>query len=190
MSIASEITRLDGAKTSIKNAIEAKGVTVPIETKLDQYGTYVAQITGGGGEPDWAPHPEWQNIENPTAGQTWMIFASNGALGYTVPRLFSSYTGTVDYGDGTIKTGSGVLLYEHTYTEGTGTLINAGTPDEYETWVIKIIGINRICEIQTSQGLLNVKYIVSNYDLIFFNLSYNNSIECVKFLNRVDYFYL
>lgn len=48
MSIASEITRLQGAKADIKSAIEAKGVTVPSSAKLDTYDDYIAQITGGG----------------------------------------------------------------------------------------------------------------------------------------------
>lgn len=48
MSIASEITRLQGAKADIKSAIEAKGVTVPSSAKLDTYDDYIAQITVGG----------------------------------------------------------------------------------------------------------------------------------------------
>lgn len=50
MSIASEITRLTQAKAAIKTAIEAKGVTVPSDAKLDVYDGYVAQISGGGGQ--------------------------------------------------------------------------------------------------------------------------------------------
>lgn len=50
MSIASEITRLQGAKSDLKTAIEAKGVTVPSSTTIDGYATLVGQIqTGGGG---------------------------------------------------------------------------------------------------------------------------------------------
>lgn len=44
MSIASEITRLQGAKADIKTAIEAKGVTVPSSATLDDYDTYIGQI--------------------------------------------------------------------------------------------------------------------------------------------------
>lgn len=49
MSIASEITRLQNAKASIKTSIEAKGVTVPSSAKLDDYDTYVDAIQTGGG---------------------------------------------------------------------------------------------------------------------------------------------
>ena len=48
MSVASEITRLQGAKADIKTAIEAKGVTVPSNALLDSYDAYIAQISGGG----------------------------------------------------------------------------------------------------------------------------------------------
>ena len=51
MSIASEISRLQTAKADIKAAIEAKGVTVPSSAKLDDYDTYVGQISGGGPTP-------------------------------------------------------------------------------------------------------------------------------------------
>lgn len=50
MSIASEITRLQGAKSDLKTSIEGKGVTVPSATKIDGYAALVDQIqTGGGG---------------------------------------------------------------------------------------------------------------------------------------------
>lgn len=46
MSIATEITRLNNAKASIKSAIESKGVTVPSSTKLDGYASLVSSIPG------------------------------------------------------------------------------------------------------------------------------------------------
>lgn len=48
MSIASEITRLQGAKADIKTAIQNKGVTVPSNALLDDFDTYIAQISSGG----------------------------------------------------------------------------------------------------------------------------------------------
>lgn len=47
MSIASEISRLQGAKADIKTAIEGKGVTVPLATKLDGYADLVDAIPQG-----------------------------------------------------------------------------------------------------------------------------------------------
>ena len=50
MSIAGEIQRLQEAKTDIRAAIQAKGVSVPASEKLDNYDAYIGQISGGGGE--------------------------------------------------------------------------------------------------------------------------------------------
>lgn len=52
MSIASEITRLQGAKADLKTSIEAKGVAVPSATLISGYAALVDQISGGGGLPD------------------------------------------------------------------------------------------------------------------------------------------
>lgn len=49
MSIASEITRLQNAKSALKTAIEGKGVSVPASTKLDGYSALVDSIEQGGG---------------------------------------------------------------------------------------------------------------------------------------------
>lgn len=50
MSIATEITRLQNAKSALATSIEGKGVTVPSSTKLDGYAALVDSIqTGGGG---------------------------------------------------------------------------------------------------------------------------------------------
>ena len=49
MSIASEISRLQTAKSDLKTSIENKGVTVPSATTLDGYAALVDQISGGGG---------------------------------------------------------------------------------------------------------------------------------------------
>ncbi len=52
MSVATEITRLQGAKADLKTSIEAKGVTVPSATLISGYAALVDQISGGGGIPD------------------------------------------------------------------------------------------------------------------------------------------
>ena len=52
MAISTEITRLQTAKSSIKSAIENKGVTVPSTTKLDCYASLISQINVGGNEND------------------------------------------------------------------------------------------------------------------------------------------
>ena len=53
MSLSSEITRLQNAKSALKTSIEAKGVTVSDSTLISGYSAYVDQIpTGGGGGGD------------------------------------------------------------------------------------------------------------------------------------------
>ena len=47
--IAENLERIQSAKTDIKTAIEAKGVTVPSSATIDTYADYVSQISGGGG---------------------------------------------------------------------------------------------------------------------------------------------
>lgn len=59
MSIASEISRLQTAKTNIKAAIEAKGVTVPSSATIDTYDDYVSQISGGGGDTTPSAFTSW-----------------------------------------------------------------------------------------------------------------------------------
>lgn len=49
MSIASEITRLQGVKSNILQAISDKGVDVPAESALDDCPDLIASISGGGG---------------------------------------------------------------------------------------------------------------------------------------------
>jgi uncharacterized protein (TIGR02145 family) len=49
MSIASEITRLQGVKSDILQAISDKGVTVPAGSALDDCPDLIASISGGGG---------------------------------------------------------------------------------------------------------------------------------------------
>lgn len=47
MSVATEITRIENAKSNIKTAIENKGVSVPNDALIDTYATYISQISGG-----------------------------------------------------------------------------------------------------------------------------------------------
>ena len=47
MSIASEITRLQTAKSNIKTVLESNGVTVPSNATLDAYPTLIATLSGG-----------------------------------------------------------------------------------------------------------------------------------------------
>lgn len=52
MSVATEISRIQGAKADLKTSIETKGVTVPSATLISGYASLVDQIQTGGGVPD------------------------------------------------------------------------------------------------------------------------------------------
>lgn len=52
MSVASEITRLQNAKSALKTSIENKGVTVSDSTLLSGYSALVDQIQTGGGQAE------------------------------------------------------------------------------------------------------------------------------------------
>lgn len=52
MSISTELSRIQKAKTDIKTAIEAKGVIVPSNDRIDQYPQYINQIEAGGSKKE------------------------------------------------------------------------------------------------------------------------------------------
>jgi len=83
MSIASEITRLSGAKSSLATAIAAKGVTVPETTKLDGYAALVDDIESGGGSTPTLGFlaTAWDSSGYPTEG-TLYGFTNNVPAGY------------------------------------------------------------------------------------------------------------
>lgn len=73
MSIQSEVSRLETAKSALASAITAKGVTVPAGAKLDAYAPLVEQIqTGGGGggnlQFQTGEFTLEQSLENPLSG--------------------------------------------------------------------------------------------------------------------------
>ena len=80
MSIENQITRLQGAKESIKTAIEAKGVTVGDDVKLDGYAELIDSITVGSGDGEEHVNPDFYNLR------------TNNGTDYS--NLFDSYRGT------------------------------------------------------------------------------------------------
>ena len=72
MSIADKLTYLAGTKTAIKDAIEAKGVTVG-DIPFRQYATKIGDI-GGGGSPDPYSRPaDWLEMPTLTEGQQKVV---------------------------------------------------------------------------------------------------------------------
>ena len=112
MSIASEITRLQNAKSALKTAIEGKGVSVPASTKLDGYSALVDSIEQGGGTDDdnWYMivgdnysedyeghfkvyfHPDYDSSR-------WMIYGSAGDISSYDKYIWFEYKGENYYVD-------------------------------------------------------------------------------------------
>ena len=78
MSIASEITRLQGVKTNILQAIRDKGVEVPSGSMLADCPNLIASISGGGGGGGEGGAPYLKNIM-PTTGVK--VVDENGYIG-------------------------------------------------------------------------------------------------------------
>ena len=92
MSIASEITRLQGAKSSIKSAIEAKGVTVPSNALIDSFATYIAQISGGGStSTTYNTYSPKYNSDNTASNNTYY------SRFFATPSSFKCYAASTKY---------------------------------------------------------------------------------------------
>lgn len=83
MSIASEITRLQGVKSDILQAISDKGVTVPASSALDDCPSLIAAISGGGGF-------DMDSIVNIVPIQKIVVVDSNGYIGYDITNYFNA----------------------------------------------------------------------------------------------------
>ena len=155
MTIATEITRLQTAKTAIATAIGAKGVTVPPTTHLDGYAALVDQISSGGGSSgaplEWS-EAYWQNILDnawtrpadwlalPTVGATESKFVGLHAIWENSNFLALSASGnyTVDWGDGTIENfNAGVTAY-HQYDYNNAALNNTLSSRGYKQAIVTV----------------------------------------------------
>ena len=88
MSIASEISRLQTAKTDIKTAIEAKGVSVPSSAKIDVFDDYIAQIpTEGSYQSKTISPTESSQTVSPDSGY-------DALSSVTVNAISSTYVGS------------------------------------------------------------------------------------------------
>lgn len=108
--IATDLTRIIGAKSDLKTSIEGKGVTVPSATKIDGYAALVDQIQQGGGgghtgtvdtaglqalgwdsdDIQWLQDHVWWDAEDDAE---WAVTEANKAFGPTgaTPLTWSNY---------------------------------------------------------------------------------------------------
>lgn len=118
MSVASEITRLNGAKADIIQAITDKGVTVPSSAKLDDMALLIASITGGGGGGNGV----YLQAILPVSGGKVLVVDENGYIGCkSLPTYYpSAYTSYAFVVSGADFSSSGL---------GQVTLVTPGTAD-------------------------------------------------------------
>ena len=171
MTIATEINRLQIAKNNIKSAIEAKGVTVGSDLKLDAYPSKIAEITGGGsgGSGEWSEEYWLEVYDGYVRPADWLIlptlldtdqkFVGLHAVWEDSNFLSLSATGayTVDWGDGGVieNYNSGVQAY-HVY--------------DYNS-----IDINTLCSRGYKQVIVVVTPQSGNLTNINLNLKHNQS---------------
>ena len=109
MSISTELTRIQKAKTDIKAAIEAKGVTVPSNGRIDEYSTYISQISSGANlniaYGDTAPSD---------TSKLWIKGNEPEEVTITTQQLLSTLSTTLSegtYGIGTAAVGTKIYLF-------------------------------------------------------------------------------
>lgn len=114
MTISDKLLSINNSKTAIKDAIEAKGVTVGA-IPLAQYPGKIAEIEGGGGgdwpPPDpvidtWVRPVEWVALPSVTEGSNTFagvlaVFNTDFNQVTIVTTFSGSYT--IDWGDGTVQ---------------------------------------------------------------------------------------
>jgi len=185
MSIANQISRLNTAKSDIRNSIIAKGVSVPTTAKIDTYDNYIAQIEGGGGGGSWTPPADWIDISSVNDNEINLL-TSDGGVGIAFSVTTASGTYSIDWGDGVIETArASGTTYSHQYTIGSGQSVNSG---QYTCFKIRIYGassnITRF-QMQKVPNYNNTQYCgllwavfgtqnITNYA----NTFYQSGIEC------------
>jgi len=109
MSIASEITRLQTAKSNLKTSINAKGGTIVDET-IDDYAGFVDSLElGGGAVEGWQPDPLWTNLHTLIEEDTEDYVGKVAILGLDIPdsislNLTSTQAQAVKTSDGSFYT--------------------------------------------------------------------------------------
>lgn len=98
MSIASEITRLQGVKSNILDAIAAKSVSVPSGAKLADCPELISLISGGGGF-------EADNVVNIVPINKMVVVDSNGYIGFDLTDFFQYRGSTYYYNYAILSTG-------------------------------------------------------------------------------------
>jgi len=132
--IAEKLVLLSGTKGAIRNAIEAKGVPVPVETPFAVYPDKIAAISSGGAAEIWTPPVDWIDISTVNDNEINLLVNEGTGIAFSVVTASGTYS--IDWGDGTVEIDrvSGTI-YQHQHLIG-GTPCTLG----YNTWKIRIYG--------------------------------------------------
>ena len=122
MSIASEISRIQGAKADLRTSIQAKGVSVPADALIDAYPDYVDAISGGGGGANLTtlsvtPTTSAQHLTPTSPVDGWDEV--------NVSAVTSSIDANIQAGN--IKSGTTILGVTGTYSGGSSTIASTTT---------------------------------------------------------------
>ena len=94
MSIASEVERLESAKSDLKTALESKGVAVPEEAKLDEFPVLVQQLGNGDMQ---------RSVYDPQNKAKDIFKSIDAAAGAKVQKIWENPSPTVEYAAQTIS---------------------------------------------------------------------------------------
>ena len=168
MSIADELTRIQGAKDDLRAAIQAKGVTVPATAKLDDYDTYVASIS---------TTPTLQaKTATPSTSQQVITpdYNYQGLSQVTVSAVTSAID--ADIVAGNIKSGVNILGVTGTYTgEGGGGGGSTLVPTAGDYPVVGNAGLGGGGNALTSTGISITIPVSGTYRLKWCAFRRNNS---------------
>ena len=120
MSIASEISRIQSAKDDIREAIGAKGVTVPENEHIDTYPNYISQIQQGGGGGQEVP----ANLESWAYDDWGMVTSATTTAG--TGTFGTAFKGDQSLTDVVIK---GYTVLDNSCFEGCISLSGVTLPD-------------------------------------------------------------
>lgn len=140
MTIASEITRLQGAKANLKTSIEAKGVTVPSSATIDTYSGYVDQIQTSSSIVNGVIESYLASTST-VAADTFVEFVSS-SIDYGTDTQLSSTTNSASVISAT-KLDDSTVFIAHSYTGNSylygivvtvsGGTVTAGTDTQLST---------------------------------------------------------
>lgn len=133
MSIASEITRLQNAKTAIRNALVAKGISAASSHNMADFATDISSIVSG----------------SVTPGSLIIVFCSKNITAVSAVVNNTTYQGYLD-----TSTYWGYITIPYTVTSGTVTVNGYSGSTIVATDTVALSGINKYAVAVLSSGVL------------------------------------